>query len=277
VANPTNLIRVMPAEGEEMQIPGTIPHGEVPHIAAALLDRLRARVPRVHCITNAVAQNFTANVLLAAGCVPSMTLSGEEIAAFVARSDALLVNLGTFDRERREAAGIAVGIASQGKVPWLLDPVFVDRSSLRLAFARELIARAPKAVRLNYAEFSALAGVEPARAAVIGYARDKNIVVGLSGETDLITDGERVATIANGHPLMGKVTAMGCAASALVAACLGVEQDAWRATAGALVIIGVAGELAAAKSEGPGSFAVAVIDALYGLDAPTLISRARVT
>ena len=66
------------------------------------------RSPRVHCITNAVAQNFTANMLLAAGAVPSMTLSPEEIAAFVARSDALLVNLGTFDRERREATEIAV-------------------------------------------------------------------------------------------------------------------------------------------------------------------------
>ena len=71
--------------------------------ATALLSRLRAKSPRVHCITNSVAQNFTANALLALGAVPSMTLSGEEIGAFVARSDALLVNLGTFDRERREA------------------------------------------------------------------------------------------------------------------------------------------------------------------------------
>ena len=71
------------------------------------MARLRARAPRVHCITNAVAQNFTANVLLAAGCVPSMTISPEEIAQFVARADALLVNLGTFDAERREAVRIA--------------------------------------------------------------------------------------------------------------------------------------------------------------------------
>ena len=54
---------------------------ELPQIAAALLERLRARSPRVHCITNAVAQNFTANALLAIGAVPSMTLSPEEIGA----------------------------------------------------------------------------------------------------------------------------------------------------------------------------------------------------
>jgi hydroxyethylthiazole kinase len=272
----------MPAEGEEMRKPDTVlpdvvSHDNVPQIAAALLERLRARSPRVHCITNTVAQNFTANVLLAAGCVPSMTLSGEEIAPFVARSQALLVNLGTFDRERREGTEIAVETASQDNVPWVLDPVFVDRAPPRAVFARELVALSPQVVRLNHAEFSALAGTAPTREALAAYARSNKITIGLSGETDRVTDGERVAAIANGHLLMAKVTAMGCAASALIAACLGVEPDAWRATAAALTMIGVAGELAATQAQGPGSFAVAIIDALYNLDEPALIAHARVT
>jgi hydroxyethylthiazole kinase len=248
---------------------------DLPHIAAMLLDRLRTRNPKAHCITNAVAQNFTANALLAAGCVPSMTLSPEEIAQFVARSDALLINLGTFDRERREATEIAVETASQNNVPWVLDPVFVDRAPPRVAFARKLVALAPKAVRLNQAEFSALADCRPVRAELIAYALDQNITIGLSGETDLVTDGKRVASIANGHLLMAKVTAMGCAASALIAAFLAIEPDAWRATVAALVMIGVAGELASENAQGPGTFAVAIIDALHNLDGPTLIARAR--
>ncbi len=250
-------------------------HDAVPQIAVAVLDRLRTRSPRVHCITNAVAQNFTANVLLAIGAVPSMTLSSEEIGAFVARSNALLVNLGTFDRERREATGIAIDAAAKANVPWVLDPVFVDRSASRADFARELVARGPDVARLNHPEFSALAGSEPTRAAVNAYARDRNIVVGLSGETDLVTDGACVAMIENGHPLMAKVTAMGCAASALIAACLAVEPDGWRATVAGLLIVGVAGELAAAKSQGPGSFAVAILDELHNLDGQTLIAHAR--
>lgn len=250
---------------------------DLPQFAAALLDRLRTRSPRVHCITNAVAQNFTANVLLALGAVPSMTLSPEEIAAFIERADALLVNLGTLDPERREATAIAVESATRGNVPWVLDPVFIDRSAPRAAFARALIASAPKAVRLNGAEFSVLSASEPTREALIAYARDKKIVVGLSGATDLVSDGERLATIGNGHALMAKVSAMGCAASALVAAALAVEPDAWRATAAALTIIGVAGELAAAQAAGPGSFAVAILDELHNLDGPTLIARAKVS
>jgi hydroxyethylthiazole kinase len=272
----------MPAEGDEMHdsetvTPDALSRKDVPQIAAALLGCLRTRSPRVHCITNAVAQNFTANVLLAAGAVPSMTLSVEEIGSFVAGANALLVNLGTFDHERREATEIAVETAAQENLPWVLDPVFIDRTPPRAAFARALIARAPKAIRLNTAEFFALSGSEPTRGTLAGYARDTKTVVGLSGATDWVSDGERFAAIANGHALMAKVTAMGCAASALVAACLGVEKDAWQATAAALTMIGVAGELAAVKADGPGSFAVAIVDTLYNLDGQTLIARAKVS
>ncbi len=244
--------------------------------AAAVCANLRARAPRVHCITNAVAQNFTANVLLAAGCVPSMTVDPDEIAAFVARADALLINLGTLDRERRAATDVAVETAAKNKVPWVLDPVFVDRAPARAAFARNLVGRGPQAVRLNAREFAALAEAEPTAPSLAAYAQAHATVVALSGETDRVADGTRLGAIANGHPLMAKVTAMGCAGSALVAACLAVEPDPWRAAATALVIIGVAGELAAAKAQGPGSFAVAIVDALYNLDGPALVRQARI-
>lgn len=259
-----------------MHSPNAPARDDAAQTAAAVLDRLRSGMPRVHCITNSVAQNFTANVLLAAGAVPSMTLSGEEIGAFVARSNALLVNLGTFDRERREATSIAVDAATQNGLPWVLDPVFVDRAEQRAVYARDLIFLGPKAIRLNHAEFSALAKAAPSGDAVGAYARAKDTVIGLSGENDLVTDGVRLATIANGHALMAKVTAMGCAASALVAACLAVEPDAWRATGAALIIIGVAGQLAAAEAGGPGSFAVAILDELHNLDERKLIAHARI-
>ena len=259
-----------------MRHSGQAARGDVAQGAAALIGRLRARSPRVHCITNAVAQNYTANVLLAAGCIPSMTLSAEEIGAFVSRADALLVNLGTFDRERREATEIAMEAAAQAKMPWVLDPVFVDRSPARAQFARALAARGPRAIRLNAAEFSALSGGEPTRGALAAFAHETKTVVGLSGETDWVGDGERLAAVANGHRLMAKVTAMGCAASALVAACVAVEDDAWLGCVAALTIAGVAGELAAAEADGPGTFAVAFLDALYNLDEPTLVTLAKV-
>jgi hydroxyethylthiazole kinase len=249
---------------------------ELARAVPGIFARLRARNPRIHCITNAVAQNFTANVLLAAGCIPSMTLSPAEIGPFVAGAQGLLVNLGTFDAERREATKVAVETAADEKLPWVLDPVFVDRAPLRAAFARELVAARPSVVRLNHAEFVTLGG-ESSKEKVMAYAAAHRTVVALSGETDIITDGDRVTAVANGHPLMAKVTAMGCAGSALVTACLAVEPDAFQAAVAALAVIGVAGELAAENSAGPGSFAVAIIDVLHNLDGRALAARLKVS
>src|SRR3954447_15821799 len=149
----------MPAEGEmrAQQSERSISN-ELPAIAADVLERLRERRPRVHCITNAVAQAFTANMLLALGAVPSMTIALKEVKAFAARADAVLVNLGTFDPERQKASLAAIAVANKQGIPWVLDPVFVDRSKPRAAFAKALLAKKPRAMRLNAAEFAALAG-----------------------------------------------------------------------------------------------------------------------
>jgi len=252
------------------------PLSELASVTADILARLRVRAPRVHCITNSVAQAFTANTLLAAGAIPSMTLSAEEIGGFVAGADALLINLGTFDAERREAATAALEVAADEGMPWVLDPVFIDRSAPRAAYAKSLVAQKPRTIRLNRAEFTALAGVEPDGGTLIHYALDTLAVIALTGEIDLVADGARHVSLENGHPLMARVTAMGCAASALTAAFLAVEVDPLTATASALLAFGVAGEVAGARASGPGGLATGIIDALYALDRETLVQTARV-
>jgi hydroxyethylthiazole kinase len=248
---------------------------DLPLMAADMLARIRARRPRVHCITNSVAQNFTANMLLAAGAVPSMTTDPAEIREFVATADALLVNLGTLDAVRQAAIKAALDEA-QGHMPWVLDPVFVDRAPSRATFALELAARRPNVMRLNDAEFTALAEEQPAPEALSRYARERATVVALTGDPDIVTDGARTVSIRNGDPLMAKVTAMGCAASALVATCLAVEPDAWRAAAAGLLLVGVAGDLAATRAHGPGALAVGILDALHGLDQRAIVEHAMV-
>jgi hydroxyethylthiazole kinase len=245
-------------------------------IAATVLQRIREQAPRVHCITNTVAQQFTANVLLAAGAVPSMTLSPQEIEAFVAGADALLVNLGTFDAERRAAVEAALNAAVAHGKPWLLDPVFIERSPARAQFARTLVARKPTVVRLNAAEFAALSGGDQAGDAAARFAKAHDTIVALTGRVDVVADGLRRVKIANGDPLMAQVTAMGCAGSALLCAALAVERDPWLATIAALTAFGVAGEVAARDAAGPGSFAVGMIDALHALDSATLRMHAKV-
>jgi hydroxyethylthiazole kinase len=265
----------MPAEGEEMRTSSDIralAQGAAQN-AADVLARLRAKPPRVHCITNSVAQNFTANVLLAVGAQPSMTISPEEVGHFAGGADALLVNLGTFDRERAAAIDIAVAAANAAGRPWVLDPVLIDRSPPRAVLARELLARKPAALRLNAAEFGVLAGSQTPAA----FAATSATVVALSGQTDLVADGSGSVSLHNGHPLMARITAMGCAASALVTACLAVEEDAWLAAVTGMLILGVAGEIAGETADAPGTLATVILDALYRLEPAVLAQRARVS
>ena len=250
---------------------------DLPHVAGFLLERLRSERVRVHAITNAAAQTLTANLLLAAGGIPSLTVAPEEVPAFTGRSAALLVNLGTLDADRRAAIPQAIATARAHAKPWVLDPVFVEASPSRLDFARACLAGRPRILRCNAGEFTALAEENATPKAVQAFARSLGAVVALTGPLDLITDGTRLVQIGHGHPLMARVTAMGCAGTALVAAFAALHDDTLEAAAAALLVTGVAGELAARDATGPGTFQPAFIDALFNLDTPTLAACGRVS
>jgi hydroxyethylthiazole kinase len=212
-----------------------------------------------------VAQVYTANLLLAAGAEPSLSQAPGEIEAFAARTHGLLVNLGMLDDARREAVRRALPILAERAVPWVLDPVKVERSPERLAFARSLLEKRPAVVRGNAAEMPTLVDETAA-----------GIVVATTGERDRVAHGERWIEILNGHSLMTRVTATGCASTALVAAFLAVEPDPFVASGAALLAIAVAGEIAAERAEGPGSFQPAFLDAVAALDESRLRARARI-
>ena len=229
---------------------------------ATLLARLRERRPHVHCITNAVAQGLTANVLLAAGASPSMTVAPNEQAAFVGFADALLVNVGTLDDDRRSAARLAVETARLEGKPWALDPVFAHASEPRLEFARQLLRLGPALVRANEAEHQAL-------------APGADVLVAITGAQDVVRLGTRTAAVSNGSPLMARVTAMGCALTALAAGFLAVADDTFAATVTALAAFGLAGEVAAERARGPGTFPAELLDALALMTPDDLRAGAR--
>ncbi len=242
---------------------------------AALLARITAQPTRVHAITNAAAQVFTANLLLAAGAIPSLTHARDEVEPFTKRADALLVNLGTLDEERRSAIPRAMAAAREAGRPVVLDPVFVDRSPPRLAFARKLLAAQPAILRCNAAEFEALTGAQADPDTLRNEASRRGCVIALTGAVDFVTDGKRFIEIHNGHPLMARITAMGCAGTALIAAFASREADTLIAAASALLALGIAGEIAGSRAAGPGSFQPAFLDALYALDGATIAQSAR--
>jgi hydroxyethylthiazole kinase len=64
-------------------------------------------------------------------------------------------------------------------------------------------------------------------------------------------------------------------ATAMTGCFLAIQPDSLQAAAEALVAFGVAAEDAAESAHGPGSFHVALYDALAALDPETLDARAR--
>ncbi|WNG37799.1 hydroxyethylthiazole kinase [Archangium violaceum] len=253
------------------------------------LKAVRERSPLVHNITNYVVMNNTANALLAVGASPAMVHAREEVADFTAISQALVVNIGTLSPEWVEGMQLAVHSARRARVPWVLDPVGAGATRYRTSTAAELARQAPTVIRGNASEVLAVAGEagatrgvdstqssEASLEAARRLASNLGTVVAVTGKTDYVTDGSRVVAVDNGHPLMARVTGMGCTASALVGAFLAVEPDAVLAAARALSVLGIAGELAAEQSKGPGSLQLHLLDVLYTLDEDTVRARARV-
>jgi len=79
----------------------------------------------------------------------------------------------------------------------------------------------------------------------------------------------------NGHEMMPRVTGLGCTSTALVGAFAAVNPSAMQAAAHAMAVMGIAGEMAAEHAEGPGSFQVHFLDALYRMQADDIERRLR--
>ncbi len=257
---------------------------------ASLLGRLRSVNPLVQNITNFVAMDFAANALLAIGASPAMVHAKEEVADFVQIAGALTVNIGTLSPAWVEGMEQAVTAAQGAGKPWVFDPVGVGATAYRTAVAKRFTAMKPTVLRGNASEIMTLTGVKDITSKGVDSTRPSNeaeipakefalrlgITVVVTGPIDIITDGRRVLRVANGHPLMPRVTALGCGLTAVIGAFLAVEKDPLAAAAAAAAIYGLAGEIAAAKADGPGSLRVLLLDALYNLDEATVQKHAKI-
>ncbi|MEK0082701.1 hydroxyethylthiazole kinase [Benzoatithermus flavus] len=253
------------------------------------VERVRREAPLVHNVTNLVAMTLSANVLIAAGASPIMSAAPEEAGELAALSGALVVNMGTLTRDWVEGAEAAVAGARTAGKPWVLDPVGAGATAYRREIAARLLAGRPRIVRGNASEILALergasggkgvdstAGSDAAAEAAMALASRARAVVAVTGAVDLVTDGSRTFRIANGHPLLTRTTASGCALTALIGAWAAVLPDPLEATAGAIAAYGIAAERAAEIAQGCGSFVAALLDALGSLDGPTAARLARI-
>jgi len=221
---------------------------------------------------------------------PIMAHAPEEMDDITSMTQALVLNIGTLDAERVGSMHLACDTANRLKIPVILDPVGVGASRYRTQTVESLIKQYNVAViRGNATEIANICGLQiPSRGvdSTIGstsvvdmarrFAKASNIIVVVSGKTDFITDGSVSYEVRNEHELMTRVTGIGCAATALIAAFTACNSHLLTAATHAMLVMGIAGEVAAACAKGPGSFKVEFIDALYQLNEATIKEKMQV-
>lgn len=258
--------------------------------ASADLTTIRAQIPLVHNITNYVVMQQTANALLALGASPVMAHAEEEMEDMARWAGAIVINMGTLDEAWVRRMALAVTTADKLKKPCVFDPVGAGATPYRTEVAQRLMTMGKSLIiRGNASEIMALAnkgegtkGVDSLlntdRALDVGMhlAEEYGHTIVISGAKDLIITQGQCVGVSNGVPMMTKVTGMGCTATAIIGAFAAVNANALQAGAHAMMVLGIAGEIAMKQAQGPGSFQYHILDALYHLTAEQIGEYAKI-
>jgi hydroxyethylthiazole kinase len=251
------------------------------------IQKIRSEAPLIHNITNYVVMNVTANALLAVGASPVMAHAPEEVEEMVGLAKALVINIGTLSSAWINSMVKAGHAANLKGIPIILDPVGSGATRFRTETAQQLLHNTPPAIiRGNASEIRSLVLAEQCTKGVDSVhtpeetleaarflSRKFHCVVSISGATDLIVENDSIIRIRNGHPLMSRITGLGCVATVLTGAFAAVNASPFHAAANAMALIGIAGEMAAERCTGPGSFQISFMDALYNIQESDIESR----
>eukprot|EP01112_Ceratiomyxa_fruticulosa_P001649 TRINITY_DN1181_c0_g3_i1.p1 TRINITY_DN1181_c0_g3~~TRINITY_DN1181_c0_g3_i1.p1 ORF type:complete len:484 (-),score=99.47 TRINITY_DN1181_c0_g3_i1:65-1516(-) len=258
---------------------------------ANALRKIKNEKPLVHQITNYVVMNITANATLASGALPVMAHAEEEVQDMVKIAKALVINLGTLDKNWVSSCHQAIKAANEKKIPVVLDPVGSGATPYRTHTNTDILNKYHiDIVKGNSGEIGSLAGenvevrgVEsvtgvsnPNKVITELAKKHKNVIV-ITGKRDLVSDGKTIIGVDNGHPNLGLVTGMGCVSAALIGAFASVESDHLVAALGGLALLEIAAERAAKNPQvgGPATFQLYLFDELSKITPAILASEAR--
>ncbi|MDD2206593.1 MAG: hydroxyethylthiazole kinase [Aminobacterium sp.] len=245
-------------------------------------ESVRQHRPLVYHITNMVAANFQANVCLAAGASPLMSLKTEEAPLFADQADSILINTGTPTTESCDSMRAVLPVIKKRGKPLVLDPVGYGASPFRISIVKEILeSNVVSVVKGNRGEMSLLGeekgavlgvdslGSDNIERALLHIASSYDVVAVATGEDDMVVTKSSpfLLSLPGGNSLFPQVTASGCVVGTLIAACAAVTADFELAATTALVAATLASERASQRGnvEGPASFQNAFIDEIYHL------------
>ncbi|WFD33663.1 hypothetical protein MCUN1_000476 [Malassezia cuniculi] len=259
--------------------------------------------PLVQTITSHVSSHFSANIALAFASSPIMSHESEEADDLSKAIRALVLNIGTVTEDALRGMRATGTAANACGTPIVLDPVGVGASRFRYQVIQDILNRVQVSlIKGNAAELCTMIGSNEATSQGVDsvgrianpeeivrkLALQEGAIVVLTGATDYVSNGEQVYSTSSGSPLLGRITASGCALGVVLAAALAsaatkhnvVLGDAesqrlrpprlhdalfYGAIAG-LEAYNYAAEVAAKEAAGPGTFIPRFLDALASFD-----------
>ncbi|HJJ36687.1 MAG TPA: hydroxyethylthiazole kinase [Methanocorpusculum sp.] len=236
-----------------------------------IVSVVREHNPLVLHITNTVTANDCANISICYGASPVMSDDRDDAVGLMKKAQALLLNIGTTNEEQLNIMWDTAFLAMKAEKPIVLDPVGVGSSRSRTFAAENLIDEFDiSVIKGNASEINRLAGAKTNAHGVdsfgdvnvekmMDYAGTSSIVVVATGKVDLVTDGRRLFAVSNGVPEMGMISGTGCMLGSCIAAGCAVARPL-EASIAALSALGIAGERAAERTAGPGTFKPAFFD-----------------
>jgi len=256
----------------------------------SILEKVKSSKPLVHHITNWVTIYDCANITRCVGALPVMAHAIEESSEMTGIAQSLVLNIGTLTPSIVESMIKAGKKANEKGIPVILDAVGVGATKLRTDKANEILDKVKvNIIKGNEGEIGILAG---ANAEVKGVesmgsegenkelakclAMAQKSTVVLTGKEDIITNGEKIYTVSNGHEMMGSIVGTGCMLASVIGAFAAVEKDYTKAAACALVCFDIAGELASGESKGPGTYKENFYDELYNLSKDVVEKRKKI-
>ena len=263
------------------------------------LNNVRKNTPLIHNITNYVTVNDVANIILACGASPIMADEPDEIEDITSICAGLNINIGTLNKRTVDSMLLAGKKANESGHILLLDPVGAGASSLRTKTALNLLENLQfDVIRGNISEIKTLAmgigttkGVDASAADSVtnenlnssvefikNFAQRTGSIIAVTGEIDIVTDGNKSYIIRNGRAEMSNITGTGCQLSGITTAFAAANPDTkLEAVAAAVCAMGIAGEIGWSHmqtGDGNATYRNRIIDAIYNMDSDTLNNMA---
>lgn len=248
-------------------------------------NKVRENNPLVGAITNVVSINLVVNCQLAIGGSPGTVFFLDEAIALADCSQSFYINLGAMSPVYKETLPKLVNYLNKINNQWILDPVAVGNGQFRHNFLQSIKTTPPKLIKGNASEIIALSYLWELHTNKIHYkvkgvdatntvteaiqsaqllAKSINGVVVVTGDKDIITDGNKCVQVSGGSKMMTHLTGAGCALGGILSM-YASQSSPFIAALTAVSTFNIAGERAERQSVGPLSFQTNFVDELYQL------------